>query len=453
MSLYNRIYFIIFILIKKDNKMDPLLIKTIIADFHQRELPRFSPRLFNLDCPENKIRTLVGPRRSGKTFMFFQLIHELLQAGIPKKNILYFNFEDERLLPFRIDHLSSIITSYYEMYPELKAEKVYLFFDEIQNIPNWEIFIRRIYDTENARINLTGSSSRLMSSEIATTLRGRTLAFEIFPFNFKEFLLFKQIPLDFLSSKNRAYIIHAFEEYLFRGGFPEVLGVSEDDRLRILQDYFNVLLYKDLIERFEIRNHALIKYLFKFLLANSANPFSVNKFVNDTRSQGFRVAKDSIHAYLSFIEDSMLFSLVPIFSESIRKRQVNYRKVYPVDHGLVTALVASTLFNTGRLLETIVYNHLRRHFFKDQIFYYRINGKEIDFVIVERGEVKKIIQVCERLNDESTRRREFESLFAAMKALKLKEAYLITRGESGEEKREQMVIRILPFWRWALQAQ
>jgi len=431
--------------------MDAYLIKEIISDFHERELPKLTPRLINLDCPENKIRTLIGPRRSGKTFTFFQLIKELLTNGISKEKILYFNFEDERLLPFETAHLSLIISTYYEMYPHLKEDRIYLFFDEIQNIPNWEIFIRRIHDTENAQINITGSSSKLMSQEIATSLRGRTLTYEIFPFSFKEFLNSKKIPLDIYSSKNRSYIIHTFEEYLIRGGYPEVLNVIEDERIRILQDYFNVLLYKDLIERFQIRKHALIKYLFKFLLENSANPFSVNKFVNDTRSQGYSVSKESVHTYLSYIEDTMSLSFVYLFSESLRKRQVNYRKVYPVDHGLITAITAPIFYNTGRLLETMVYNHLRRRFSREEIFYYKINGQEIDLVTTKRGEIIDIIQVCERLEAEKTRQRETSALFAAMEELNYSESFIITRSERGEAKKDGRVIYIIPFWEWVLQ--
>ena len=164
------------------------VIKEIIADFHERNLPDYTRRMYDLICLENKIRCLTGVRRSGKTFAFYQLIDDLLEQGIEKQKILHIDFEDERLLPLTVADLSTILNTYYEMYPAFKEQKVYLFFDEIQNIEHWENFIRRIHDSERVQINLTGSSSKLSSKEIATALRGRTLTYEIFPFSFAEHL-------------------------------------------------------------------------------------------------------------------------------------------------------------------------------------------------------------------------------------------------------------------------
>ena len=158
---------------------------------------------------------------------------------------------------------------------------------------------------------------------------------------------------------------------MFNGGFPEIINCSEEFRIKILQDYITMILYKELIDRYEIRNHSLIKYLLKFLLINNANPFSVNKFYNDLKSQGYRCSKETLHNYLSYFEDSYCFSSVPVFTESLRKKQVNYRKIYCVDLGLVTAMTSSLSYNTGRLLESIVYNQLRRIFHKEQINYYK----------------------------------------------------------------------------------
>ncbi len=162
--------------------IDIVLLKEIISDFHERNLPDYTRRMFDLTCLENKIRCLTGIRRSGKTFTFYQLIYDLLEQGIEKQRILLIDFEDERLLPLSVSDLSTILNTYYEMFPAFKEQKVYLFFDEIQNMDNWEKFIRRIHDSETVQINITGSSSKLSSKEIATALRGRTLTYEIFPF-------------------------------------------------------------------------------------------------------------------------------------------------------------------------------------------------------------------------------------------------------------------------------
>ncbi|MFQ5652623.1 MAG: ATP-binding protein, partial [bacterium] len=340
----------------------------------------------------------------------------------------------------------------FETFPAFKEQKVFFFFDEIQNIANWEKFVRRVHDTENAQINLTGSSSRLLSREIATALRGRTLSYEIFPFGFAEFLRCKTIPDNIISSKTRARVVNAFETYLHCGGFPEVVDYREEFRLKTLQEYFNLILYKDLIERYEIRNYALVKYLLRFLLANNAKPFSVNKFYNDSKSQGYQISKDTIHNYLSYLEDACCFSLVSIFSESVRVRQVNYRKIYAIDHGLVTAMTSSRSYNTGRLLETMVYNQLRRKYDREQVFYYRTSGgEEIDFITTKQGVVVELIQVCEQLTDPMTRNREIGALLSAMQQLDLQEAKIITRDNSQTLSEEGRTIRMIPFYAWALE--
>ena len=430
------------------------IIREIIADFHRRELPAYIPRLYDLACPENKVRCLTGIRRSGKTFIFYQLIHDLLAQGIDKQRIFYMNFEDERLLPISSSDLSVILNLYYEMFPAHKTQKVYMFFDEIQNVPNWEKFIRRMQDNEKAQINLTGSSSQFLSREIATALRGRTLSFEIFPFSFAEYLSYKNIAGDDYSSQGRALIANAFAAFLHAGGFPEIAGCAEELRLKILQEYFNLILYKDVLERYKIRNHSLVKYLLKFLLANNANPFSVPKFYDDVKSQGYKCSKDTLHNYLYYLEEAYCFSQTPIFSESLRKRQVNNRKIYTIDHGLVTAMTSTRSYNTGRLLETMVYNHLRRKYDREQIFYYKTSaGYEIDFVTQKRGQVTELVQVCAQLDDTSTKERETRAALAAMQELKLAHATIITRDETDTLVEQRKTLHIIPFYRWAIENQ
>lgn len=432
--------------------LDKNVVREIIVDFHDRELPNYTRRMVDLACPENKIRCLQGVRRSGKTFTFYQLVDELLKQEVEKQRILYINFEDERLLPLSASDFSTILNTYFETYPAFKEQRVFLFFDEIQNVTNWEKFVRRVHDAENVQINLTGSSSRLLSRDIATALRGRTLSYEIFPFSFAEYLRYKNISREATSSKVRSHIVHAFETYLHCGGFPEVVGYSEEFRIKTLQEYFNLILYKDMIERYDIRNYALVKYLLRFLLANNANPFSVNKFYNDSKSQGYKVSKDAIHNYLAYLEDAYCFSLVSIFSESERARQVNYRKIYTIDHGLVTAMTSTVSFNTGRLLETTVYNQLRRKLERSQVFYYKTSGgEEIDFITMERGEVTNLIQVCDLLTDPTTRKREIGALFSAMQELDLSEAVIITHNSNETLSEAGKTIRIIPFYTWALE--
>ncbi len=432
--------------------MDKRIIKEIIRDFHLKELPPLTERSGDFSVPPGKIRSVIGVRRSGKTFLFYQLMKNLLKKGISKEQILYINFEDERLLPIKKEDLSLIYEVYLELYPHIKRQKVYLFLDEIQNVPGWEIFVRRLHENENVEISVTGSSSRLLSRELATALRGRTLSFEVFPFSFAEMLNFYGISPDIYSSEGKAYLVNKFEEYLYWGGFPEVLKVDQDFKIMILQDYLNLVLYKDLIERYQIRNQALLKYLLKFLLSNNANPFSINKFFLDVRSQGFKVSKDSIFNYLNYLEDAFWISLVPIYSESIRKQQVNYRKIYVLDNGLVSANRSTLYFNSGRLLESLVFQQLRRKFSLNQIFYYKTSkNSEVDFLILNEYEGKvALIQVSETITEPATQQRELTSLYSAMEELGLSESLIITAYEYATFTRNHLRVQAKPFWDWAL---
>ena len=432
--------------------MDKRTVKEIIRDFHLKELPPLTERSGDFSVPQGKIRSLIGVRRSGKTFLFYQLIKNLLKTGIRKEQILYINFEDERLSPMTKEDLSLIYEVYLELYPHIRQQKVYLFLDEIQNVSGWEKFVRRLHDNENVEISVTGSSSRLLSKELATALRGRTLSFEVFPFSFEEMLNFYNISPDIYSSEGKAYLVNKFEEYLYWGGFPEILKVDQNFKIMILQDYLNLVLYKDLIDRYQIRNQALLKYLLKFLLSNNANPFSINKFFMDVRSQGFKVSKDSIFNYLAYLEDAFWMSLVPIYSESIRKQQVNYRKIYVLDNGLVSANRSTLYFNSGRLLESLVFQQLRRRFNLNQIFYYktRKNG-EVDFLVLNEYKGKMgLIQVAETISEPATQQRELQALYTAMEELDLSESLIITAHEYATFTQSHLKIQAKPFWDWAL---
>ena len=218
-------------------------IKRIIADFNQTPLPTLIERNARAPLNINKIITITGPRRAGKTYFFYQIIQELLKKGIKKDHILYLNFEDERLNI--TDNYDLIFDAWQELYPQNNISEAWLFFDEIQELPNWEKFIRRVYDTKTRNIFLTGSNARVLSREIATSLRGRSFTLEIMPLSFSEYLDFKNIDYsDIFSTKNRAQIENAFDDYLFFGGYPEIVSFDNRIKSKVLQEYLNVTIYQ-----------------------------------------------------------------------------------------------------------------------------------------------------------------------------------------------------------------
>jgi len=415
--------------------------KYIIKEFHEFDFPKIIPR--DLNIPEtSKIISIIGSRRAGKTFYFYQIIQNLLKNDILKENILYINFEDDRLLPLELEELNDLIEAYYELYPDSKKQKKYFFFDEIQNITNWEIFVRRICDKEKIKIYITGSSSKLLSKEIATSLRGRTLTFHLHPLSFNEFLKFKSIKMEknYEYSNQRFKIKNLFEEYLDFGGFPEV-ALSEKLKQEILSDYYEMFIYRDLVERFSIRNTRLLKMLTKYLITNISSIFSISSYYYSTKKE-MKVSKETILEYISHLLDINLIYLVPIFSYSLKVQQVNPSKTYCIDTGLRNAVALKFSKDVGRLTENMVYIELKRR--GKEIFYWK-NKQEIDFVIKEKNNKLTAINVnyTDKINE-----REIKGLQEFQKKYKSKINELLILSKNLEEKKEG--INIIPIWKWLL---
>jgi len=256
------------------------VISQLIDDFHERNLPELVTRNKEFSEVRGKADVVIGIRRSGKTWFCYQKIKELIASGIKKEEILYLNFEDDRLLEFNVNNFQEILDVYFGKYPEHRNTRCYFFFDEIQRIDQWEMFIRRLLDTENLQIFITGSSSKLLGSEIATSLRGRSLTIEIFPFSFEEFLkfhgLFSASPKTF--GANTASVLRkAVKDYLDVGGFPEVQKLDSNLRIEVLQGYINSVLLKDILERHKVSNIIVMKHLVRHIMNSSGGQFSVNK--------------------------------------------------------------------------------------------------------------------------------------------------------------------------------
>ncbi len=369
----------------------------------------------------NKIKVAIGMRRSGKTYFLFQQILRMLANGIDKKTILYMNFEDDRLLPLNEQKLGKLVDSFYSLLPENYDRKCYFFFDEIQNVESWPLVIRRLHDTKNAEIILTGSSAKLLSKEIATNLRGRSLAIEIWPYSFNEFIRAEKIEVDRsqFGKKTQDKLAQIFQSYLSDGGFPEIISFDSDIKQRTLQEYLDVTIFRDIIERHEIKNPTVIKYMILSMIHNVSRPFAINKFYNDLRSRGFQIGKDILYEYAEYIEDAYLAFSVGIFDKSIRKVQTNPKKLYGIDSGMIRALTLNYENDLGRLFENIVYLDLRR--LGCHVSYYLTKNRfEVDFLAqLPRGE-KKFFQVVWDMQNLNTLEREKRALQEGMQELKAK---------------------------------
>lgn len=422
------------------------LFKTLIADFHARGIQgRVVRRDLSVPLNANKVVSIIGPRRAGKTWFLYSLI-ERLRKDISIHDIVYINFEDERLV-LNSNGLGLIIDAYQQMYPDRPLDKVYFFLDEIQNIPGWEKFARRLAETISPHVFLTGSSARLLSREIATALRGRALPYTLFPLSFREYLRFQgEEACNFRSTTGRNRIEAMFDRFLREGGYPETLAMDEPERNRTLQSYFEIMLYRDIVERFDVRRPHLVKDLARRLLAGNAQVFSVHKYYRDLRSRNVRVTKDALYALIDHFMDALFVVPLGKAELSVAKQAQSLKKYYVNDNGLLNACMFIPAENRGALLETFVLLELQKQEKKAAYF---SETNECDFMIMNKGQVTEAVQVCHELTENNCRR-ELAGLQSAMARFGLKEGMLLTRRQKKELQTDSGRIRVLPAWEWSL---
>lgn len=425
-------------------------ISQFIDDFHERKLPELVPRDSRFPEIKGKALAVIGMRRSGKTYFCYQKMHEILAAGTPREQILYLNFEDDRLLDFKVNDFQTILDVYFSKYPQHRDVTCHFFFDEIQRIEQWEMFIRRLLDTEDIQVYLTGSSSKLLSTEISTSLRGRSMAVEIFPFSFKEFLkgngLFDDPPEKF-SAKTVSALHKAIKDYLDIGGFPEIQGLDINLRIEILQGYIDSVLFRDIIERHRVSNVIVLKHIVRHIMNSPSGKFSINKFYNTLKSMSVKCTKNDLYGYLDFLIDAFLFYRIPIHSRSEKARMINPTKIYTIDTGLLNAMTFRSSKDYGPLLENITFMHLRRNGYETEYVTTK-DGYETDFFARNKisGE-EKLIQVCWDMSDKQTFARELRGLKSAMKEFSIPSGTIVTWDD---ETSLDGNVNVVPVWKWLL---
>ena len=424
------------------------ILSQLVDNFHERTLPELVPRSKELPQVQGKANVIIGMRRAGKTWFCYQKIKDLLAAGTPKENILYLNFEDDRLLEFNVHHFQEMLDVYFGKYPENRNALCYFFFDEIQRIDQWEIFLRRLIDTENVQIFVTGSSSKLLGVEMATSLRGRSLPIETFPFSFDEFLKFHGIFADrpkTFGANTSSLLRKAIKNYMEIGGFPEVQKTRDDLRIEILQGYIDSVLLKDIIERHNVGNVLVLKHLVRHIMNSSGEKFSVNKFFNTMKSMAVKCTKNSLYEYLEYLFDAFLFYKVPVHTRSEKARTINPAKIYTIDTGLLNSMTFRSSADRGHLLETLVFMHLRREGYHPEYISTK-DGHEVDFLVEQRNARNAgLIQSCWKISDQKTFERELRGLKSAMNELSIPTGTIVTWDD---ETVIDGKIEVLPIWKW-----
>ncbi|HNZ03761.1 MAG TPA: ATP-binding protein [Myxococcota bacterium] len=425
-----------------------------LADSALGRLPDVTPRRHSgLAQFPGKATAVIGMRRAGKTFFLHQLRAADIAGGVAPRQLPYVNFEDDRLLGMDSSGLAVMLEMYYRENPDLRGgdARVLWCLDEVQVVPGWQLFVRRLLDAEKTEVAITGSSAAMLSREIATSLRGRAWTVKIFPFSFDEALrhagLFVPDGRTTLSSAKRTAVEAQFLEYLKTGGFPEAQGRAPEVRWQLLRDYVDVAVLRDVVERHAVTNVAGLRWLVRHLLGNAGGLFSVEKFHAALKSSGISVGRDTLHEYVAHVQDCFLVRTVWMESASERQRMVNPRKVYPIDPGLIPLYDRSGRSNLGHALETVVLLELERR--GAEITYVRTpEGYEVDFLARHTDGSSELIQVCADALDPQTATREIRALDEAARVFPGATPRLLTATQTGFPSSLPPAITAEPAWQW-----
>ncbi|MFA5844568.1 MAG: ATP-binding protein [Coriobacteriia bacterium] len=408
-----------------------------------------------LPAVAGKVHAVIGMRRAGKTMFLRQLLDER-RATLPAPQAVYLSFDDDRLAGLELEQLDFLLEEYYRRYPAMRGRKtVSWFLDEIQLVPGWERFVRRVLDSERVEIVVSGSSARMLSREVHTSLRGRGMATVIRPFSFREFLRYRgeepgSEPRRWTPAE-RSLIEKRFREYLVEGGFPETQGIPATLRIELLQGYVDTVLFLDVVERYGVSQVAALRWLVRQCLRNPAGSFSVHRLHQDLKAQGHGVANEAVHAMLGHLLDAFLLSAVPLATESERRRNSNPRKLYPADPGLIKAFDASGRSNVGHALETAVLNELERRGM--EVGYVKTgDGLEVDFLARRPAGGEELIQVCADLSSPETRARELRALTAAAEDHPRATQRLLVLDRDALARADAPGVDVLPAYEWLLAA-
>lgn len=411
------------------------LIKYLIS-YYQEFVSQisFEKREYELEANANYV--FVGLRRAGKSYLMYQHIHHLMEQGHSIEEMLYFNFEDDRIDSITISDLDLIKTCYEEMYDHCPI----FFLDEIQNIKGWEKFARRLADT-GYRVYITGSNAKMLSSEIATTLGGRYLIKDIYPFSFSEYLLYKKIDL---SDKNarfkfRTAITKEYEEYFRNGGLPETLQMA--DKRAWISSLFNKIFFGDLVTRHQVRNDFALRIMIRKLAESVKQPTSYNRIASIASTVGKKISVDTVIDYMGYLQESWLILSYENIAAKLIDKESN-RKYYFIDNGILNLFL---LDPATSLLENQVAVRLRQKY-GSQVYFYNKNV-EVDFVVYDEGIA---IQVSYSLSDPETEKREVDALLKLNKVLPMRKLMIISKDEERDITVNDVTIQVIPVWKWLL---
>lgn len=411
----------------------------------KKEIEETEVKHRDVKIPINKnfIVSIIGPRRTGKTYLLYYLI----KSGLKEEEYAFVNFEEMLFIgdePLKIPFLHQ------QIYGTLPS---YLFFDEIQALKDWEKVVYNFYEKKKFFIFITGSSSKLLSKEIATQLRGRSISVKIYPLSFNEILKFRNIKIekkDLLNTYAVSSIKNLLIKTLKKGCFPDIV-LENIVPFKFFREYFDVLIYKDLMERYRIRERFDLEFFLRSIVSSFAKEFSVNKIFSNLKGIGVKTSRSTLYNFQKVVEDVQFAFFLRKYERSLRKAEMGIPKVYLVDNGFYTFLERKE--DLGRLMENFVFLELIKSGLEVgvNLFYFRdYQQNEVDFVIKDGLRIKQLIQVTYASGRDEIREREIKALVKASDLLKCKNLLCITWDYEDEEKIKGKKIKFLPLWKWLL---
>jgi predicted AAA+ superfamily ATPase len=422
--------------------MNKDILKTVIAD-NQAEVSKYKVILRDFTFEECGNYVFTGIRRAGKSYLLYQRMQQLLAGGTRWDEMLYINFEDERLIGMAVEDLNLLLEVHWEMY----GKKPALFFDEIQNIPAWEKFARRMADTKH-RVYITGSNAKMLSHEIQTTLGGRYLPVDVYPYSFKEYLTANKVPVTanyLLSTEGKADMLRKFNDYFYSGGFPEVAELSA--KKDYLTSVYQKIYLGDIAARHAVENTFALRILFKKLAESVKQPLSFNRIANIVSSTGVKIGTQTIINYMEYAKNAWLINPIQNIAGKLVDKETT-PKYYYIDNGILNLFLLDG--NTSLLENMVAVNLLRKYGRSDAVYFYN-KGLEVDFYIPDACTA---IQVCYNLdNNDGTFDREVKALLKIAEVLECRELLIITRDTERTLEKNGKVIEIVPVWKWLLSLQ
>ena len=427
-------------------------IKSLIVT-KQKEIP-FPVKEREIELPLNSqsIVTVVGVRRCGKSSRMQLTINALVEKGLSPEAVLWVGFDDERLAGMTVSELDEVLEAYRELYPTQDFKDIYMFFDEIQLIDQWELFVMRVFKSYCKNIFVSGSNAKMLSQEIATTLRGWSIEEKTYPLSFMEYCQFTGTKTHHLTEQETTILRLKWDEYYMESAFPEiVLTEWKSLRDKKLQSYFDAMLFRDLVERHNISNTGVLRYFIKRLMNNLTKPTSINAIYNDIKSQGFKISKNDLYLWADHVCECFMFLRISKYTPSLIEEQQSLRKYYFIDNGLRQAVLLPQSDDNGKLLENAVLLHLNRRLQPfDKITYYS-GTKECDFIVQHEQQVKALYQVCWDMQDTRTRQREIDGIIEASRMTQCDNLFIITHDNEDTITQDGKTLNMIPAWKWMME--